>query len=129
MSNAGLVLSRRKGRSIIYSADSKFFIDLIRYRVIDCCREDMASIRDNKKEVPHHRILELLLARSQGDSFMKRLHLHIGIDEIEEGIEFNSRLFGAEPVKRNRTMPNGYETIRPLFLQFPPGCQPQAWII
>ena len=50
MSNAGLVLSRRKGRSIIYSANFEFFTDLIRYMVKDCCREDMASIRDNKQK-------------------------------------------------------------------------------
>ena len=50
MSNAGLVLSRRKGRSIIYSANFEFFNNLIRYMVKDCCREDMASIRDIKKK-------------------------------------------------------------------------------
>ncbi len=50
MSKAGLVLSQRKSRSIIYSANFEFFTDLIRYMVKDCCREDMASIRDNKKK-------------------------------------------------------------------------------
>jgi len=50
MSKAGLVLSRREGRSIIYSANFEFFTNLIRYMVKDCCREDMASIRDNKKK-------------------------------------------------------------------------------
>ncbi|MDH5428191.1 MAG: metalloregulator ArsR/SmtB family transcription factor [Nitrospirota bacterium] len=48
MSNAGLVLSKREGRSIIYSANFEFFTNLIRYMVKDCCREDMASIRDHK---------------------------------------------------------------------------------
>lgn len=48
MSKAGLVLSRREGRSIIYSANFDFFTNLIRYMVEDCCREDMASIRDHK---------------------------------------------------------------------------------
>ncbi|MEX2492372.1 MAG: metalloregulator ArsR/SmtB family transcription factor [Nitrospirales bacterium] len=48
MSHAGLVLSKREGRSIIYSANFDFFTDLIRYMVKDCCREDMASIRDHK---------------------------------------------------------------------------------
>ena len=51
MNNAGLVLSRRKGRSIIYSANFEFFTNLIRYMVKDCCREDLASIRDNKKRI------------------------------------------------------------------------------
>jgi ArsR family transcriptional regulator len=50
MSKAGLVLSRREGRWIIYSANFEFFTNLIRYMIKDCCREDMASIRDNKKK-------------------------------------------------------------------------------
>lgn len=49
MSNAGLVQSRREGRSIIYSTDFAFFTDLIRYMVEDCCRTDFASIRKDKK--------------------------------------------------------------------------------
>jgi catechol 2,3-dioxygenase-like lactoylglutathione lyase family enzyme len=31
---------------------------------------------------------------------MKRFHLHIGVDHLEEAIVFYSRLFGADPVKR-----------------------------
>lgn len=49
MSNAGLVLSRREGRSIIYSANFEFFTGLIRFMVADCCRVEFASIRDDKK--------------------------------------------------------------------------------
>ena len=30
---------------------------------------------------------------------MKRLHVHIGVDQLEEAIQFYSRLLGAEPVK------------------------------
>ncbi len=48
MSNAGLILSRREGRSIIYTGNFEFFTNLIRYMIEDCCREDMASIRDHK---------------------------------------------------------------------------------
>ncbi len=50
MSNAGLILSRREGRSIIYSANFDFFTGLIRYMVEDCCRVEFASIRENKKK-------------------------------------------------------------------------------
>jgi DNA-binding transcriptional ArsR family regulator len=49
MSHAGLVASRREGRSIIYSAKFEFFSGLIRYMVKDCCRVEFASIRDDKK--------------------------------------------------------------------------------
>jgi catechol 2,3-dioxygenase-like lactoylglutathione lyase family enzyme len=30
---------------------------------------------------------------------MKRLHVHVGVDNIEEGIKFYNTLFGVEPVK------------------------------
>ncbi len=50
MSNAGLVVSRREGRSIIYSADFDFFGGLIRFMVEDCCSVEFASIRDDKKK-------------------------------------------------------------------------------
>lgn len=50
MSNAGLVLSRREGRSIIYSANFEFFTGLIRYMVEDCCRVEFASIKENKEK-------------------------------------------------------------------------------
>ena len=49
MSHAGLVVSRREGRSIIYRANFEFFSGLIRYMVEDCCRVEFASIRDDKK--------------------------------------------------------------------------------
>ena len=48
MSHAGLVVSRRDGRSIIYCANFEFFSGLIRYMVEDCCRIEFASIRDDK---------------------------------------------------------------------------------
>ena len=49
MSHAGLVVSRREGKSIIYSANFEFFSGLIRYMVEDCCRAEFASIRNDKK--------------------------------------------------------------------------------
>lgn len=49
MSHAGLVLSERDGKSIIYRANFEFFSNLIRYMVEDCCRTEFASIRDDKK--------------------------------------------------------------------------------
>ena len=49
MSHAGLVLSQREGRSIIYRANFGFFTDLIRYMVKDCCRMEFATIREDTK--------------------------------------------------------------------------------
>ena len=50
MSNANLISSRRKSRSIIYCANFEFFTDLIRYMVENCCSSEIASIRDSKKK-------------------------------------------------------------------------------
>ena len=50
MSNANLVVSRRQSRSIIYSANFEFFTELIRFMVEDCCRNEFASIRDDKRK-------------------------------------------------------------------------------
>ena len=50
MSNADLILSRREGRSIIYSANFEFFTGLIRFMVEDCCRVEFANIRSDKKK-------------------------------------------------------------------------------
>ncbi len=50
MNNAGLVVSRRQGRSIIYSANFDFFTNLIRFMIEDCCRIEFASIRNDKKK-------------------------------------------------------------------------------
>ena len=49
MSNAGLVLSRREGRSIIYSANVEMITALIRFMVEDCCAVEFANIRNDKK--------------------------------------------------------------------------------
>ena len=58
MSNAGLVLSRREGRSIIYSANFELVTDLIRFIVEDCCRVEFAHIRTDKKR--GRSVIELL---------------------------------------------------------------------
>lgn len=50
MSNAGLVLSRREGRSIIYTVDFALFQDLIRFMVDDCCSKEIAKTRNSKTE-------------------------------------------------------------------------------
>lgn len=49
LSRAGLVLSRRQGRSIIYSANFESITGLIRFLVEDCCRVDFANIRNDRK--------------------------------------------------------------------------------
>jgi len=50
LSNAGLVSSRRDGRSIIYVANFDIIRDLIAFMVKDCCRAEFVSIRSDKRK-------------------------------------------------------------------------------
>lgn len=50
MSNAGLVTSRKEGRSVIYVANFTFVQDLIRYMVENCCNVDFASVRKGTED-------------------------------------------------------------------------------
>jgi len=50
MSNAGLILSRKEGRSVIYTVDFAVFQDLIRFMVDDCCIKSVANTRDSKTD-------------------------------------------------------------------------------
>jgi DNA-binding transcriptional ArsR family regulator len=49
LSHAGLVKSRRDGRSIIYSANFEFVTDLVRFMVEDCCGLAVATIRTDAR--------------------------------------------------------------------------------
>jgi catechol 2,3-dioxygenase-like lactoylglutathione lyase family enzyme len=37
--------------------------------------------------------------KAEGGTTMKRLHIHIGVENIDEATHFYTTLFGAEPVK------------------------------
>lgn len=49
LSNAGVIASRKEGRSVIYSANFDITRDLIAFIVKDCCSAEFASIREDKK--------------------------------------------------------------------------------
>ena len=46
--NAGIVSSRRSGRSVIYSANFGLVHELIGFLVEDCCRAEFAKVRDSE---------------------------------------------------------------------------------
>lgn len=46
--NAGIVSSRKAGRSVIYSANFGLVHDLIGYLVEDCCRAEFAKVRHGR---------------------------------------------------------------------------------
>jgi DNA-binding transcriptional ArsR family regulator len=45
LSNAGIVSSRKQGRSVIYSANFDMTHELVDFMVRDCCSDQFASIR------------------------------------------------------------------------------------
>lgn len=49
LSNAGIVTSRKVGRSVIYMADFDAMRDLIGFMVKDCCSQDVATIREDDR--------------------------------------------------------------------------------
>ena len=48
LAHAGIVSSRKEGRSVIYSANFDAIQDLIGFMVKDCCSVEFASIREDK---------------------------------------------------------------------------------
>ena len=49
LSNAGLVQSRKAGRSVIYSVRYEAMRGLIEFMVKDCCSDDFARMRKDKQ--------------------------------------------------------------------------------
>ncbi|MFK8014266.1 MAG: ArsR/SmtB family transcription factor [Gammaproteobacteria bacterium] len=49
LSNAGIVSSRKDGRSMIYSANFQAMRNLLGFLVKDCCSAEIASIREHEK--------------------------------------------------------------------------------
>ena len=47
LSNAGVVSSRKQGRSVIYTANFDLTHDLIGFMVKDCCSDEFASMRQD----------------------------------------------------------------------------------
>ncbi|MDZ7839866.1 MAG: metalloregulator ArsR/SmtB family transcription factor [Gammaproteobacteria bacterium] len=48
LTHAGIVSSRKAGRSVIYSADFLLVRELIGFMVKDCCSSEVASIREDQ---------------------------------------------------------------------------------
>lgn len=49
LANAGIVTSRKAGRSVIYTANFALVRDLIGFMVKDCCSTGFASIREDRR--------------------------------------------------------------------------------
>src|SRR5579862_1392752 len=83
LSNAGLIRARRDGRSIIYSVDYDAMSDLLIFLTEDCCGGAPKSVRRLLRPQPP-------AANRQKEPAMKRLHVHIAVDNLEKSIGFYS---------------------------------------
>ena len=50
LSRAGVVTSRKQGRSVIYSANFPAIVDLVSYLVRDCCSDEVARLQADAGE-------------------------------------------------------------------------------
>ncbi|TGD71079.1 transcriptional regulator [Mangrovimicrobium sediminis] len=50
LARAGIVASRKEGRSVIYSASFELVRDLIAFMVEDCCSAGVATVRTDKRK-------------------------------------------------------------------------------
>ena len=50
LSNAGIITSRKEGRSVIYSANFDQIHDLIGFMVKDCCSAEFVNISEDKQK-------------------------------------------------------------------------------
>jgi DNA-binding transcriptional ArsR family regulator len=89
--HAGLVTFRREGRSLIYVAEYDAMNGLLAYLTENCCQGDPAAcsvgVCDGAKIVKSKKVRISL----------KRLHVHVSVEDIAQSVRFYSTLFAAEP--------------------------------
>ncbi|WP_428486476.1 ArsI/CadI family heavy metal resistance metalloenzyme [Rhodopila sp.] len=93
LKNAGLATFERNGRSLIYSAVYPAMNALLGYLTENCCQGRCRRLRHRRRRRRHP-------GQRQGrNPPMKRMHIHVGVNDIEESVRFYSALFGTEPAK------------------------------
>ena len=85
--HAGLITQRRLSRQLIYSAEYGTMNELMAYLTENCCGRGAAAC-------PKERL-------------MKRLHVHVSVDDMTQSIRFYSTLFAAEPTVIKSDYANG----------------------
>ena len=100
--HAGLITQRRFSRQLIYSAEYGTMNELMAYLTENCCGRGASRARrpaTRPTSLPKERV-------------MKRLHVHVSVDDLTQSIRFYSTLFAAEPTVLKRTTRSGCSTIR-----------------
>ncbi len=93
--DAGLVTVRREGRSMIYAAQYDTMNTLLAYLTENCCQGAQQDCRacDSLQTCPN----ETRQGSSLRSKPMKRLHVHVAVDDLQRSIGFYSALFAAKP--------------------------------
>ena len=90
---AGLVTVRRDGRSMIYAARFETMNGLLAFLTENCCQgapETCAPVAACKPDGKRAKV-------QLKESTMKRMHVHVAVDDLKRSIGFYSALFAAEP--------------------------------
>ena len=100
---AGLVTQRREGRSMIYAAQFETMNALLGFLTENCCQgapekcaPGVCQPGTPKAAKPARRDSHVLNGRYP----MKRLHVHVAVDDLEQAVGFYAALFAAEPTVR-----------------------------
>jgi hypothetical protein len=89
--HAGLLSVARQGRSLIYAARYETMTNLLGYLTDNCCGGGQSFAPCCL------RAGEIRPQAQEGDLEMKRLHVHVAVDDLETAIGFYSTLFAATP--------------------------------
>ena len=90
--HAGLVTFRREGRSLLYMAEYAAMNDLLSYLTENCCKGRCCRLWRRCLRHLHFRRYQ-----EQEHTPMKRLHIHVSVDDIDQSVRFYNTLFGTEP--------------------------------
>ena len=90
---AGLVTVRRDGRSMIYAARFETMNGLLAFLTENCCQG--ARKRARQRQFANRRA-QACQSLSK-ETTMKRMHVHVAVDDLKQSIGFYSALFAAEP--------------------------------
>ena len=90
--HAGLVSVARQGRSLIYAARYETMNNLLGYLTENCCGGKPGAVRARSLHARQTRT-----EAQEGDREMKRMHVHVAVDNLDTAIGFYSTLFAATP--------------------------------
>ncbi len=97
--DAGLVTVRRDGRSMIYAARFEAMNALIGFLTENCCQgsQQRRGGRLRARGALQASARQARQGRSLKEHVMKRMHVHVAVEDLTHSIGFYSALFAAQP--------------------------------